>query len=106
MSEERVASAAKETWKALKETLEKAERAVQTELVKAAPAVQKSLDSSLEAAAAGFGRTLETIDSRTEKEQLGLLRAYRKVLASQVGYVDSKIAALEKRGPPPEGGQA
>ena len=91
MSTEQVTAKAKETWNAVKELLEKAEVTVQKELSKAAPAVQKSLESSIEAAVKGFISTMNTIDTRTAKERMELLRAYKRFLSGQVGYVDSRI---------------
>ncbi len=77
--------------------LEKAEEAVQKELSKAAPAVQKSLDTSLESAAKGFSSTIETIDTRTEREQMELLKAYKRFLSGQSSFVESKLKALDER---------
>ncbi len=97
MSSQQTSTKAKETLKALRDMLEKAEDTVHKELAKAAPAVSKSLDGSLEKAEKGFRETMKTIDTRTEKEQLGLLTAYRKFLSGQSNYVDSRIDELQKR---------
>jgi hypothetical protein len=88
----------KGAWEAVKQGLEKAETAAQKAFNRAAPAVQKTLDTSLDATAKGFNATLRTIDSRTEREQMDLLQVYRKFLAAQVGYLDSRIKSLEERG--------
>jgi len=40
---------------------------------------------------------MSAIDTRMGKEQLELLRAYRKFLAGQVKFVDSKLRSLEAR---------
>ncbi|HZW85259.1 MAG TPA: hypothetical protein VFE91_05095 [Nitrososphaerales archaeon] len=97
MSTEQVAGKAKETIKALKEALERAEEAAQKGISKAAPAIQKSLDNSLEAASKGFASTMKTIDSVTEREQLPLLRAYGKFLSGQAEYVEARVKVLEER---------
>ncbi len=97
MSSEQVATKAKETWRAVKDILEKAEDTVHKELSKAAPAVQKSLDASLEGAAKGFGATMKKIDARTEREQLELLKAYKRFLSGQVDFVEAKLKSLENR---------
>lgn len=77
--------------------LEKAELTVHMELKKAAPSVQKSLDNSLEAVAKAFDSTIRTIDSKTETEQIGLLKAYRKFLTEQAEFVEVKLKRLEER---------
>lgn len=97
MSSEEVAEKGKEAWKAVKNILEKAEQTVHKELQKAAPVVQRSLDSSLETASKAFSASVKTIDSRTEPEQLGLIRAYKKFLAAQLEYLDGKLKSLEDR---------
>ncbi len=96
MSTQQVTSKAKDTLKSVKEMLEKAEESVHKELTKAAPKVSKTLDTSMDAASKGFQSTIKTIDTRTEKEQLALLQGYRKFLAGQLDYVDSRIRGLEK----------
>ena len=87
----------RDTLKSIMELLEKAEQTARKELTKAAPAVQKSLDASLEAAARGFNATTKNIDARTEMEQLGLLKAYGKFLAGQTGFVETKVRSLQGR---------
>ena len=97
LSTDQMADKAKETIKALREVLERAEEAARTGISKAAPAIQKSLDNSLEAASKGFAGTMKTIDSVTEKEQLPLLRAYGKFLSGQAEYVEARVRVLEER---------
>ena len=87
----------RDTLKSIRELLEKAEQMARKELTKAAPAVQKSLDASLEVAARGFNATMKNIDARTEKEQLGLLEAYGKFLAGQTEFVETKLRSLQGR---------
>ena len=99
MSTDEVSEKTRQALKSVRELLEKAEQTARKELTKAAPAVQKSLDASLEAAANGFNATMKTVDSRTEQEQLGLLKGYRKFLAGQIEFVDSRIRSIEGRAP-------
>jgi hypothetical protein len=81
--------------KSVKELLEKAEESTHKALDKAAPAMQKSIDVSIEAAANGFTATMKSIDGATSGDQVKLLRAYRKFLSGQADFVDSRIRALE-----------
>jgi signal transduction protein with GAF and PtsI domain len=98
MSTEQATVKARDAWKAVRELLEKAEAAANKGLTRAAPAVQKSIDASLEAAAKGFASTMKTIDSVTEKEQLELLKVYNRFLTGQSEFVQSRIKAMEEKG--------
>ncbi len=97
MSSDQVTEKAKQTWKSVKEMLEKAEESTHKALEKAAPAVAKSIDSSLETAAKGFNTTIKSIDGATGGDQVKLLRAYRRFLSGQVDFVDSRIRDLEQK---------
>ncbi|QQG48995.1 MAG: hypothetical protein HY247_01380 [archaeon] len=97
VSVDKVSRKAKETLKVLKEAVENAQETVRKEVDRAAPSLQKSMDSSLDSAAKGFSSAMKTIDTTTEREQLGLLRAYRKFLSGQSDYVDSRVRSLEER---------
>lgn len=97
MSTEQATERAKETLKSLKEWLQKMKKTTEQEFNKAAPEVRKSLDRSLGAASKAFGSTMKTIDTKTEKEQLELLKAYRRFLSGQSGYVDSRVKSLEDK---------
>lgn len=97
MSSEQVTTKAKETLKGVKEILEKAEAAAHKAVERTAPTVQKSLDSSLEAAGKGFRSTMKTIDTVTEKEQLELLKVYQRFLTGQADYVGAKVKTLEEK---------
>ncbi|MDG6946894.1 MAG: hypothetical protein JRN44_00030 [Nitrososphaerota archaeon] len=83
--------------KTLRDALEKAASMTQKTIEKATPALQRSLDASMDAAAAAFTRTMKTIDGGTTGDQAALLGAYRKLLAGQLEYVDARIKALEER---------
>ena len=100
MSTEQVTGKAKQTLKAMKEFLERAEESTHKALEKAAPAVQKSIDSSVDAAAKGFTSTMQTIDGAAQEDQLKLLKAYRKFLGGQAEYVDGRIRDLESKRTP------
>jgi hypothetical protein len=97
MNSDQATAKVKPALKAVKELLEKAEKGVQKELTKAAPKVQKTLDASLETGSKVFASTMKTIGVHTEKEQLELLRGYRRFLEAQVKYLDSKLRSLEEK---------
>ena len=97
MSAEQAPGKARQTLKAVRELLEKAEDSTHKALEKAAPAVQRSIDSSLEAAAAGFDKTMTTIDGATQGDQLKLLKAYKKFLGGQADYIDRRIGDIEAK---------
>ena len=86
------------------EMLEKAEDTTHKVLEKAAPALQKSIDTSMEAAANGFNSTMKSIDGATVDDQIKLLRAYRKFLAGQVNFVEDRIKAHEETAKSPKEG--
>jgi len=96
VSSEQVSQKAKEALKSLKEVLERAEDTTHKVLEKAAPTLQRSIDSSMEAASNGFNATMKSIDGATVGDQIKLLRAYRKFLAGQADFVESRIRALEE----------
>ena len=102
MSTEQVTQKAKQTIRSVKEMLGKAEDSTHRALDRAAPAVVKSLDASLEAASKAFAKTTKTIDGATTDEQVKLFRAYKKLLEGQVGLLDARIMALEERAKPRE----
>jgi len=81
----------------VRELLEKAEESARKAVEKATPAVQKSVSTSMDAAGKGFNATMKSIDSATTREQLELLKAYRKVLGGQVDYVDSESGPWNPR---------
>jgi vacuolar-type H+-ATPase subunit H len=101
MSSSDLSEGAKSALKTMKDLLEKAEESARTALNKATPAVQKSVASSMDAAAKGFNSTMKSIDGATTKEQLEVLKAYRKVLGGQTDFVDSRIKTLESKEHPP-----
>jgi hypothetical protein len=97
MSSEQVAQKARQTLESVKKMLERAEDSTHKVLVRAAPAVTKSLDASMEAASKGFLKTVKTIDGATTGDQAKLFRAYKKLLEGQVEFVDARIKTLEDR---------
>ena len=99
MSTVQASERAKQTLKSVKELLEKAEDSAQKAFNKAAPAVEKSVGASIDAASKGFTATMKSIDGATTREQMDLLRAYRKVLGGQLDFVDSRIRTLESKTP-------
>ena len=100
MSSDQATGKARQTLKTVKEILEKAEASTNKALVKAAPALQRSIDTSLEAAAKGFEATIRSIDGATTQDQVKLLRVYRKFLGGQTDYVDGRIRDLEQKAQP------
>ena len=97
MGSEDLSAKAKQTLKSVKELLEKAEESTQKALEKAAPKVQKSVDDSMDSAAKGFTSTMKAIDGATAREQLGVLKAYRRFINGQGEFVDSRIKVLEDK---------
>ena len=100
MSSDEVTAKARQTLKTMKELLERAEESTHRALEKAAPAVQKSVDTSMEAAAKGFTATMRSIEGATGSQQLELLKAYRKFLGGQSEFVESRIRSLEEKAQP------
>jgi hypothetical protein len=97
MSSEPVKERAKQTLKAVRELLEKAEETTHKALEETAPKVAKSIDASMEAAAKGFSSTMKSIDGATGGDQVKLLKAYKKFLGGQLEFVDSRIKAVEEK---------
>jgi vacuolar-type H+-ATPase subunit E/Vma4 len=87
---------ARETLKSVKELLTKAEESTQRALNRASPAIQKSVDVSMQAASKGFTATMRAIESAAVEDQVKLLKVYRKFLSGQVQFVDSRITSLDK----------
>ncbi|MDG6956761.1 MAG: hypothetical protein JRN13_06495 [Nitrososphaerota archaeon] len=83
--------------KSVRDALKRAVGTTQKTIEKATPVIQKSLDASMEAAASAFTKTMKTIDGATTGDQETLLRAYRKLLAGQLDYVEARTKALEER---------
>lgn len=97
MSAEQDASG-KQTKRSVREILAKAERSAHATLKRAAPAVQRSAETSMEAASKGFTATMKSIDTATAREQFDLLKAYRRVLSAQVSLIDSRLNAILSKG--------
>lgn len=97
MSSNQVVSKTKDTWETLKDLLEKTEAQVRKEISQAAPVVQRSVGGSIEAATRGFDFTMKSISNHAEQEQLELLKAYRRFLSGQLGFVDIRMKELEQR---------
>jgi len=94
-----VTEKAKQTLKTVMDLLEKARESTRKAIEDAAPGVQKSIDASVEAAGKAFTGTMQTIDGATGEDQLKILKAYRKFLGGQAGYVDDRIKDLEEKTP-------
>jgi len=96
MSSDEVKAKAKETLRSVKELVKAVETSVHKELGKNAPKVVNTLDRSFERASTGLAETLRTIDKRTGREQLELLKAYKSFLQRQTDMIQARIAALER----------
>ena len=103
MSTEEVRQKAKDALKSVREVIEKTEAAAHEALDRAAPALQKSIDASMDAAAKGFTATMKSVEGATTVDQVKILKAYRKFLAGQAGYVEARIKDLEGSQKRPEG---
>lgn len=99
MSAQEVKQKAKETLKSVREMLAKSEKAVHQQLEKTTPKVVNTLDASFEKASRGMSETLSTIDRKTRKEQIELLKAYRSFLQKQVDLIDGRLKAIESEEP-------
>jgi len=97
MSTSQAAEKAKDAWESFKELLAKTDAEVRKEINQATPVVQRSVGASIETATKTFDSTMKSISKRTEKEQLELLKAYRKFLSSQSDFVDSRLKNLDER---------
>lgn len=97
MSTQDLSDRMKETWKSVKEQLEKANARLEKEIGMAAPGVKKSLRGSYESASKGFNSSMKAIDGATEPEQVRLLQAYKRLLTSQLGFVDERLREIEAR---------
>lgn len=87
----------KQAWKALRKFLEKAEGAIEREVIRATPAVRKSLESSLESGSKLFASTMKALDRHTEREQVEILKGYKVLLDAQSGFVQSRLRSLETK---------
>ncbi len=99
MSTEEVKTKAKETVESVAELLKAVKKVVHSELSKEAPKVVNTLDSSFDKASKGLTDTLKTIDRRTAREQLELLRGYKSFLQKQTELIDKKIASIHVESP-------
>ena len=59
--------------------------------------VEYYLRAPIEAATRAFDGTMKSISNSTEKEQLELLKTYRKFLTGQMGLVESRLKELDLR---------
>ena len=100
MSRDKVAEKGKDALRAVRDLLEKAEETTHKALVRAAPAVQRSVDASMQAAGKGFTATMKSIDGATAKEQLELLKMYNNFLSGQLEYIQSRIMVLQEKTQP------
>jgi len=84
-------------WETLKNLLERTEADIRRELRGAPPVVEYYLRVPIEAATRAFDGTMKSISNSTEKEQLELLRTYRKFLSGQMLLVESRLRELDLR---------
>ena len=87
----------KDAWESFKELLAKTDAEVTKQIRQATPVVQRSVGASIETATRGFDSTMKGISKHTEREQLELLKAYRKFLSSQSEFVDARLKGLDER---------
>jgi hypothetical protein len=86
----------KETLKSTKGLLNAVKNATHEQLQRRAPNVVHSLDRTFDEASKTLSEFVDSLDKRTAKEQLELLKGYRSLLGKQSDIVAAKIAALEK----------
>ncbi|HMD79544.1 MAG TPA: hypothetical protein VKF39_06145 [Nitrososphaerales archaeon] len=84
-------------WETLKNLLERTEAEIRRELKGAPPVVEYYLRAPIEAATRSFDGTMKSISNSTDKEQLELLKTYRKFLSGQMVLVESRLKELDQR---------
>jgi hypothetical protein len=97
MSTNQATEKAKDAWESFKELLAKTDAEVRKEINQAAPVVQRSVGASIETATRTFDSTMKSISKHTEREQLELLKAYKRFLSSQSDFVDSRMKNLDEQ---------
>jgi len=90
-----VRAKAKETMKGVRELLEAVKNDVNARLSKEVPKVRNALDSSFDKASKSMTDALRTVDRRTGKEQVELLKAYRSFLQKQTEIIDKRMASMK-----------
>ena len=84
------------TIKSTEEFIESTKKSLQMELSKTAPNVQHDLDRSLEEAGRALTNAISSIESKTNRQQIDLLNAYKSFLQKQIAFVDDRVMAIKK----------
>jgi hypothetical protein len=84
-------------WETLKNLLEKAEAEIRRELRGASPVVEYYLRAPIESATRAFDGTMKSVSNCTEKEQVELLKTYRRFLSGEMQLVESRLRELDLR---------
>lgn len=84
-------------WETLKSLLERTEDEIRRELKGSPPVVEYYLRAPIETATRAFDGTMKSISNSTDKEQLQLLKTYRKFLSGQMMLVESRLKELDQR---------
>ncbi len=90
-----VKSKFKETVKSTKELLIAIEAATRQQVKIGAPKLANGLDKSLEQGSKALSDFIGSLDKKTSKEQLELLKGYRFFLGKQLEMVQGRISAIE-----------
>ena len=98
MSREEVKAKAKETVRSARELMDAVKKAINAQLSTSAPKVANALDGSFDRAARTLTDALGTIDQKTAREQVELLKAYRSFLEKQGEIVDRRMASVRRKG--------
>jgi hypothetical protein len=82
--------------KTAEEFIKSTKESLQMELSKTAPNLQHDLDRSLEEAGRGLSNALNSIQNKTNREQVDLLNAYKSFLQRQISFVDDRLKSIRK----------
>jgi len=91
-----VSKSVRDAIKSTQDFIDRTKKSLQTELAKTTPAIQHTLDQSLDEAGRALSNTMKSVDSKTTHEQLELLTSYRSFLQGQISFVDERIKSLQK----------
>jgi|GEM_PF-1610228 hypothetical protein len=94
--EDSLEESAKQFVNSLRKLIRISIRSAERILEEAPPRVSQSIESSLSDLEKTTALLLNRVDATTAKEQIQLLRMYRKVLEGQLTLIDERLKKLEK----------
>ncbi|MHB2035716.1 MAG: hypothetical protein ACYCPW_03120 [Nitrososphaerales archaeon] len=93
---QRMRNSVNASFKSTEEFIESTKESLQKELSKKAPKIQHDLDKSFEEAGRGLSKALNSIEKKTDREQVDLLNAYKTFLKKQTAFVDDRVKKIRK----------